>query len=66
MFSLSAALEKCSSSASTIADCSSRISGKIITILQSADSGRDRCEKLVQFFDDFREAPWRFRESRPL
>lgn len=32
MFSLSAALEKCSSSASTIADCSSRISGRTMTI----------------------------------
>ena len=30
------------------------------------EHGWNRCEKLVQFFDDFREAPWRFRESRPL
>src|ERR1700691_5712298 len=41
MFSLSAALEKCNSSASTIAACNNRISGKTITILQDGESGKD-------------------------
>jgi hypothetical protein len=27
---------------------------------------KNRREKLVQFFDDLREAAWRFREPRPL